>query len=125
MRRAMPEGRTVTAAAPKRFGPLPAQMAAVCAMNMPTYDLAVTSAVERPKEAGVHALLLDPLTATACTPAEIRQMTMALFEAEEGSYRGTSRHSSTGWMAPLGLDITPQGPAAYCARTSSTDRARL
>jgi alpha-galactosidase len=31
----------------------------------------------------VHALLLDPLTAAVCTPAQIRTMTRELFAAEK------------------------------------------
>ena len=73
---------------PTRFGPLPPQMAAVCASNMPTYDLAAQAAIEHSKEAAVHALLLDPLTAAVCTPAEIKQMTMELFAAEEAFLPG-------------------------------------
>jgi alpha-galactosidase len=68
---------------PTRFGALPAQMAAVCSSNMSMFDLAATAAVERSKEAAIHALLLDPLTAAVCSPAEIKAMTLELFEAEE------------------------------------------
>jgi alpha-galactosidase len=68
---------------PTRFGKLPAHMAAVCESNMRMFDLAATAAIEKSKEAAVHALMLDPLTAAVCSPAEIRQMTMELFEAEK------------------------------------------
>ncbi len=40
------------------------------------------AALERDREAAFHAMLLDPLTAAVCSPAEIRAMTDELFEAE-------------------------------------------
>jgi alpha-galactosidase len=67
---------------PTRYGYLPAHMAAVCAMNMPVYDLGATAAIERSKEAAIHALMLDPLTMAVCTPAEVKQMVLELFDAE-------------------------------------------
>jgi len=68
---------------PTRYGPLPPQMAALCASNMAVFDLGATAVIERSKEAAIHALLLDPLTAAMCSPAEIRKMTLELFEAEK------------------------------------------
>ncbi|MEI9998097.1 MAG: alpha-glucosidase/alpha-galactosidase [Verrucomicrobiota bacterium] len=68
---------------PIRYGALPAHMAALCASNMAVFDLGATAAVERSKEAAIHALMLDPLTAAVCSPAEIRQMTLEMFEAEK------------------------------------------
>jgi len=67
---------------PTRFGKLPPQMAAICESNMRFFDLAATAAIDRSMEAAIHALLLDPLTAAVCCPAEIKQMTLELFEAE-------------------------------------------
>jgi len=68
---------------PTVFGRLPPQMAAICQSNMNVYELGATAALERSKEAAIHALLLDPLTAAVCTPAEIKRMTLELFEAEK------------------------------------------
>jgi alpha-galactosidase len=68
---------------PTRYGALPPQMAAVCASNMGMIDLGARAAVERSIEAAIHALLLDPLTAAVCTPAEIKRMTLELFAAEK------------------------------------------
>lgn len=68
---------------PTYFGALPAQCAAVCDWNMRMYDLAATACIEKSREAAVHALMLDPLTAAVCSPGEIRQMTGELFEAEK------------------------------------------
>ncbi len=67
---------------PTRYGALPPQMAAICDSNMRMYDLAATSAIERSKEAAIYALMLDPLTAAVCSPAEIKAMTLELFDAE-------------------------------------------
>lgn len=67
---------------PSRYGALPAHMAAICASNMAMFDLAATACIERSKEAAIHALMLDPLTAAMCTPRQIRDMTLELFAAE-------------------------------------------
>jgi alpha-galactosidase len=67
---------------PRRFGALPSQMAGLCEANMRTFDLTATAIAERSKEAAIHALMLDPLTAAMLTPGQIRDMTGELFEAE-------------------------------------------
>ncbi len=67
---------------PTRYGRLPAQMAAICASNMPVYDLAAQAAIERSKEAAILAVTLDPLTAAVCSPAEVRAMVLEMFDAE-------------------------------------------
>ncbi len=67
---------------PTRYGALPPQMAALCASNMWMYDLGATAAIERSKDAAIHALLLDPLCAAVCSPAEIKAMTLEMFDAE-------------------------------------------
>jgi len=68
---------------PTRYGALPPQMAALCASNMAVFELGATAAIERSKEAAIHALMLDPLCSAICTPAEIREMTLELFDAEK------------------------------------------
>jgi alpha-galactosidase len=68
---------------PTRYGALPPQMAALCASNMAMFELGATAAVERSKEAAIYALQLDPLTAAVCAPAEIKELTLKMFEAEE------------------------------------------
>jgi alpha-galactosidase len=68
---------------PTRFGALPRQMANVCASNLAMFDLGAEAAIHRSKEAAIHALLLDPLCAAVCTPAEIKAMTLELFAAEK------------------------------------------
>jgi alpha-galactosidase len=67
---------------PTRFGALPRPMAALCASNMAVFDLAAHAVIERSKEAAIHALMLDPLTAAVCSLAEIRKMTLEMFDAE-------------------------------------------
>lgn len=67
---------------PTRYGALPPQMAALCDWNMRMYDLAANACIERSKDAAIHALLLDPLTAAVCSPSEIKSMALELFSAE-------------------------------------------
>ena len=67
---------------PTRWGRLPAQLAGLCRANMSMFDLAATAAGERSREAAIHALMLDPLTAAVCAPAEIRKMAEELFAAQ-------------------------------------------
>ncbi len=68
---------------PTKYGALPPQMAGVCNSNMSMFDLGARAAVERSKEAAIYSLLLDPLTSAVCSPAEIKAMTLELFDAEE------------------------------------------
>ena len=70
------------------YGALPAQCAALCDWNMRFFDLAATACIERSKAAAAHALMLDPLTAAVCCPAEIRRMTEDLFRAEKAFLPG-------------------------------------
>jgi len=68
---------------PTRYGTLPPQMAALCSSNLSMFDLGAQAAIELDKEKAIHALMLDPLTAAILTPAQIRQMTLEMFEAEK------------------------------------------
>jgi len=68
---------------PIRFGPLPPQMAALDAAHMYVHEMLVEAVLERSREAALHALLLDPLTAAVCSPAEIRSMFDEMWEAEQ------------------------------------------
>jgi alpha-galactosidase len=75
---------------PVRYGMLPEWMAGPCDWNMRMINAAATAAIERSKEGAFRALLLDPLTSAVCSPAEIRSMTLEMFEAEKeflGDYR--------------------------------------
>ena len=68
---------------PIRFGRLPKQMAAICDWQMRMYDLAADACIQRSRELAALALMMDPLTAAVCCPAEIKEMFYRLFEAEE------------------------------------------
>ena len=68
---------------PTAYGKLPPQMAALCASNMAMFDLAADAIIHKSKEAAAHALMLDPLTAAVCSPAQARAMTEEMFAAEE------------------------------------------
>ena len=69
--------------APTRYGKLPSQCAALCDWNMRMFDLAAEACIHKSRALAAQALMLDPLTAAVCCPAEIRQMTQELFEAEK------------------------------------------
>lgn len=73
---------------PIRYGRLPKQMAAICDWEMRMYDLAADACIHRSFAMAEHALMLDPLTAAVCCPAEIRAMAKELFEAEEAFLPG-------------------------------------
>ncbi|MCB9460700.1 MAG: alpha-galactosidase [Anaerolineaceae bacterium] len=59
---------------PTFFGDLPTQLAALDQQHMAVHDLVATAVLEENREAAFYALMLDPLTAAVCSPAEIRQM---------------------------------------------------
>ena len=67
---------------PCHFGYLPTQLAALNQAHMAVHELAVTSLLEGDREAAVHALMLDPLTAAVCSLEEIRRLFDELHEAE-------------------------------------------
>jgi alpha-galactosidase len=59
---------------PTYFGALPTQLAALNAAHMAVHDLVATAVLEHSAEAAFYALMLDPLTAAVCSPAEVRSM---------------------------------------------------
>jgi alpha-galactosidase len=67
---------------PTYFGNLPEQLAALCRSNMAVFELAVQGILGKDPESIVHAMMLDPLSAAVCSPAEIRRMAGELFRAE-------------------------------------------
>jgi alpha-galactosidase len=73
---------------PTRYGALPRQMANLCATNLGMFDLAAQAVIERSKDAAIHALMLDPLSAAVCTPSQIKAMTLELFNAEKDHLPG-------------------------------------
>jgi alpha-galactosidase len=60
---------------------LPTVCQALCSSNMMVQKAAVEGALAKDKEEIYHALLLDPNTASVCSPEEIRDMTGEMFEA--------------------------------------------
>jgi len=58
---------------PSRRGTLPRQMANFCSSNRGMFDLGAQAAIERSKDAAIHALILDPLCAAVCTPTKLRR----------------------------------------------------
>ncbi len=68
---------------PTYFGPLPEQVAALCRANMAVFELTVEGILTGNRESIVHAMMVDPLSAAVCSPAEIRSMADELFAAEK------------------------------------------
>jgi alpha-galactosidase len=67
---------------PTHFGPLPPQLAALDAAHMYVHELMVAAVLGKDRRAALHALMLDPLTAAVCSPAEIGAMFEEMWEAE-------------------------------------------
>jgi alpha-galactosidase len=68
---------------PTYFGPLPTQLAALNVQHMAFHDLATTAVLEADREAAVHALMMDPLTAAVCSLEEIRAMFDEMVQAQK------------------------------------------
>jgi alpha-galactosidase len=73
---------------PCHFGPLPEPCAALNRQHMAVNKLAAEACVEGNREKALHALLLDPLTAAVCSPAEIKEMFDRMFKAERRFLKG-------------------------------------
>lgn len=67
---------------PCHFGPLPEQLAALNRSHMAVHTLMCEALLTQNKEAARYALMLDPLTAAVCSPAEISAMFDEMWEAE-------------------------------------------
>ena len=67
---------------PTHFGRLPTHLAALNAQHMAFHDLVATAVLEQDREAAVHALMMDPLTAAVCSLEEIRLMFDEMAEAQ-------------------------------------------
>jgi len=59
---------------PTHFGTLPTQLAALNQQHMAFHELTASAVLERNREAAIHALMVDPLTAAVCSLEEIRQL---------------------------------------------------
>ncbi|MBD3186824.1 alpha-glucosidase/alpha-galactosidase [Candidatus Bathyarchaeota archaeon] len=62
---------------------LPTQCQALCTSNIMVQKAAVEGALEHDKEKIFHAVMLDPNTASTCSPGEVREMVAEMFEAEK------------------------------------------
>ena len=67
---------------PTHFGPLPPQLAALNRAHMAVHELVVQALLNRDAQAARFALLLDPLTAAVCSPAEIDAMFAEMWTAQ-------------------------------------------
>jgi alpha-galactosidase len=67
---------------PCHFGALPEQLAALNRSHMAIHTLMCEALLQRNKEAARYALLLDPLSAAVCSPAEIGALFDDMWEAE-------------------------------------------
>ena len=67
---------------PHHYGRLPEHLASWVRRHQEFNDLAVTSILTEDREAAVHALMIDPLTAAACELGEIREMFDEMVQAQ-------------------------------------------
>jgi alpha-galactosidase len=67
---------------PAHFGPLPEQLAALNRSHMAVHTLMMDALLHHDREAARYALLLDPLTAAVCSPAEISAMFDEMWAAQ-------------------------------------------
>ncbi|HXV43395.1 MAG TPA: alpha-glucosidase/alpha-galactosidase, partial [Anaerolineae bacterium] len=67
---------------PTYFGALPTHLANLDQQHMAFHDLVATAILEQDREAAVHALMVDPLTAAVCSLVEIRAMFDELVKAQ-------------------------------------------
>jgi alpha-galactosidase len=73
---------------PCYFGTLPEQLAALNQAHMAVHTLVVQALLEGNRQAAKYALLLDPLTAAVCSPAEIDAMFEEMWRAEAEYLQG-------------------------------------
>jgi alpha-galactosidase len=67
---------------PCHFGPLPEQLAALNRPHMAVHELMAQALLQRDKQAARYALLLDPLSAAVCSPAEISALFDEMWEVQ-------------------------------------------
>ncbi len=67
---------------PCTVGALPPQLAALNQSNVAVQELAVQAFLEKDRRKAYQAVLLDPLTAAVCTPAEVQRMFDEMCAAE-------------------------------------------
>ena len=69
----------------QHFGPLPEQLAALNRAHMAVHELVVQALMQKDRDAAKYALMLDPLTAAVCSPAEIDRLFDEMWAAERES----------------------------------------
>ncbi|MCL6527680.1 MAG: alpha-galactosidase [Thermaceae bacterium] len=69
---------------PTHFGPLPEHLAAHNRAHMAVHALMVQAILGKNRQAAKYALMLDPLTAAVCSPAEIDALFEEMWAAEAG-----------------------------------------
>jgi alpha-galactosidase len=67
---------------PCHFGSLPEQLAGLNRAHMTVHTLVRDALLQRDRQAARYALMLDPLTAAVCSPAEISSLFDEMWEAE-------------------------------------------
>jgi alpha-galactosidase len=67
---------------PCHFGPLPEQLAALNRSHMAVHTLMVDALLNHDKQAARYALMLDPLSAAVCSPAELSALFDELWAAQ-------------------------------------------
>jgi alpha-galactosidase len=77
---------------PCHFGPLPEQLAALNRSHMAIHTLMCEALLTKNKEAARYALLLDPLSAAVCSPAEINALFDEMWEAEKAYLKPFDKH---------------------------------
>jgi alpha-galactosidase len=73
---------------PTHFGPLPDQCAALNRSHMAVNKLVAEACVKGNRDKALLGLMLDPLTAAVCSPAEIKEMFDRMFKAERKYLKG-------------------------------------
>jgi alpha-galactosidase len=73
---------------PMHFGPLPDPCAALCRQHMSVNKLVAEACIEGDRQKARLGLMLDPLTAAVCSPAEIQEMFDRMFRAERRYLKG-------------------------------------
>ncbi|NJM06388.1 alpha-galactosidase [Candidatus Gracilibacteria bacterium] len=67
---------------PTHFGALPEQLAALNRSHMAVHSLMVDALLNHDREAARYALLIDPLSAAVCSPAEISALFDEMWQAQ-------------------------------------------
>ncbi len=103
---------------PTHYGRLPEQVAALCRGNMAVFELVAEGVLNQDQEAIIHAMMVDPLSAAACSPAEIRAMAHELFQAEKAYIPDWASAKPVSRKRPLKNRTKTEGTGAGAAEVS-------